>query len=269
LPSDEINIIEQGKNYGWPICYGDSVHDTDFDKHQYVKDPCAQTTVPAWKLPAHVAPLGIGIIPESTVWPEEYWYDVIVSEHGSWNRSVPVGYQLSRLVVNSNMEIERQEPFVSGWLTADGRALGRPVDVLVTHAGEVFVSDDKAGVIYRIVYDPEPQPIPLRWDGEIPFEIDKTSEMITFSAETPGTMFFEASFPVTVKDASGNIVYFGLATADGEWMTEAYVPFTASLEKQADPSTETGTMIFQRDNPSGLPEHDSSFEVPVVFVSPE
>ncbi|MHC4196723.1 MAG: PQQ-dependent sugar dehydrogenase [Planctomycetota bacterium] len=94
LPPDEINVIEEGKDYGWPICYGGNIRDTDFDKRSYTRNPCRepQTTPSYIDIQAHSAPLGLAFIPKEG-WPEEYWYDLLVAYHGSWNRSVPTGYK--------------------------------------------------------------------------------------------------------------------------------------------------------------------------------
>ncbi len=151
VPPDEINIIEEGKNYGWPVCYGKNIHDTDFDKSIYKRNPCMEPfeTGSAIDVPAHSAPLGLAFIPATPAWPEEYWHDLIVAYHGSWNRSTPTGYKLVRFRLDQRGNIEDAEDFVSGWLTPAG-ALGRPVDILVTPEGAMYVSDDKAGVIYEI-----------------------------------------------------------------------------------------------------------------------
>lgn len=154
LPPDEINIIEEGKNYGWPTCYGKNIHDTDFDKNIYIRNPCQE---PFEKesyidLQAHVAPLGLGFVPEEG-WPEDYWYDLLVAYHGSWNRSEPVGYKIARIKLDESGNFLGEEDFISGWLTEKSEALGRPVDILVQPGGIVYVSDDKAGVIYKINYN--------------------------------------------------------------------------------------------------------------------
>ena len=82
--------------------------------------------------------------------------------------------------------------------------------------------------------------------------------------EARGTYFFEASFPIVLKDANGVEIATAIAEAQGDWMTQDFVPFTATLTFIR-PASETGTLVFKRDNPSGLPEHDASFSVPVRF----
>lgn len=150
LPPDEINIIESGKNYGWPICYGKNIHDTNFDKKTYIRNPCQDPfeTASYIDIPAHSAPLGLGFVPEEG-WSEKYWYDLLVAYHGSWNRSIPTGYKIVRIKLDSKGNFEGIEDFITGWLT-DGKVLGRPVDVLIQPGGVMYISDDKAGVIYKV-----------------------------------------------------------------------------------------------------------------------
>lgn len=149
IPPDEINILQEG-NFGWPNCYGKNVHDTNFDKNTYIRNPCMEPfEKPAFvELQAHSAPLGLGFIPEEG-WPEDLWYDLIVAFHGSWNRSVPTGYKLVRIKLDSKGNYQGTEDFITGWLQGNG-ALGRPVDVLIQPGGTMYVSDDKAGLVYKI-----------------------------------------------------------------------------------------------------------------------
>lgn len=153
LPPDEINIIEEGKNYGWPICFGKNAHDDSFDKNTYIRNPCEQPfEVPSHiDLPAHSAPLGMTFIPTQSAWPESFQGDLLVAFHGSWNRSEPTGYKVVRIMLDRDGTYEGMEDFITGWLTEDG-ALGRPVDLLALVDGTLFVSDDHAGVIYKVSY---------------------------------------------------------------------------------------------------------------------
>ena len=153
LPPDEIDIIEDGKNYGWPICYGKNIHDTDFDKNVYVRNPCLEPfETPSYiDIPAHSAPLGLAFAPADG-WPEEYRDDLLVAYHGSWNRSMPTGYKIVRARLDADGNFEGFEDFITGWLRDGGTALGRPVDILIDSGGVMYISDDKAGVIYRVTY---------------------------------------------------------------------------------------------------------------------
>ncbi len=157
-PPDEINVInpdtwkpENRPNFGWPNCYGKNIHDTDFDKKTYIRNPCmAPFEIPSWfDLPSHVAPLGLSFIPEEG-WPEEHWFDLLVAYHGSWNSTNPVGYKIVRLLTNNKGEVTGSEDFITGWLSADGKKLGRPVDIMAMPGGIIYITDDAAGVVYRV-----------------------------------------------------------------------------------------------------------------------
>lgn len=149
LPPDEINLVEEGKDYGWPICYGKSIHDTDFDKNVYVRAPCSEPfeTPALIDLQAHSAPLGLEFYYGDN-FPAEYRGRLFVAFHGSWNRKVPTGYK----IVSIDMNTSTVEDFATGWL-AGSNVLGRPVDIVVAQDGSLFVSDDNAGKIYRIYYE--------------------------------------------------------------------------------------------------------------------
>ncbi len=148
LPPDEINIIEEDKDYGWPICYGKNIHDTNFDKNQYIQNPCNGKISSHIDLPAHSAPLGLAFVPEEG-WPEEYWHDLLIAFHGSWNRSKPTGYKIVRYDLDEQGNVKGVSDFISGWLSGT-QSLGRPVDLLIQPGGTLYISDDKAGLIYRL-----------------------------------------------------------------------------------------------------------------------
>jgi len=146
LPPDELNLIEEGKNYGWPICYGKKSHDTEFDKNAYVRDPCADTAPSLVDLQAHSAPLGLAYY-DGAQFPAGYRGNLFVAFHGSWNRGVPTGYKIVRV----NLTTLNVSDFATGWLQGSN-VLGRPVDIVVDVDGGLLVSDDNAGKIYRIWY---------------------------------------------------------------------------------------------------------------------
>jgi len=149
LPQDEINFIEEGKDYGWPICYGKNIHDTDFDKNVYIRNPCMEPfeTPSLVDLQAHSTPLGL-VFYNGTAFPNEYQGKLFVAYHGSWNRNVPTGYK----IVIINMNDYSVKDFATGWLQ-NSSVIGRPVDIANAPDGSLFVSDDAAEKIYRISYN--------------------------------------------------------------------------------------------------------------------
>lgn len=98
------------------------------------------------------------------------------------------------------------------------------------------------------------------------------SSPLVLRGQARGNWFFEASAPVTLVNWDGLIIAEGIITADGEWMTTEFVPFSSTLNftspyKAGDPEfMKRGTLIFQKDNPSGLPENDDAVEIPVLFA---
>ncbi len=91
------------------------------------------------------------------------------------------------------------------------------------------------------------------------------SSPLTITGKARGGWYFEASFPVEIKNASGTKIAEGPAQAQGEWMTQEYVPFSITLSFPAQQKGSVGTVILHNDNPSGLPENDRQLVVPIVF----
>ena len=124
-----------------------------------------------------------------------------------------------------------------------------------------------AGCIPRATAPSYPVPIeiekPIRVTTPTP-HAEITSPLL-ITGEARGPWFFEASFPVVLTDWDGLIITQGFATAQDDWMTEDFVPFTVTLEFEKPDYGKNGTLILQKDNPSGLPENDDALEIPVVF----
>jgi len=152
IPPDELNRIVAGKHYGWPHCWGYRLEDPNFPGDDGF---CATTRGPALTLPAHSAPLGMTFL-DKTAFPDAYKGDAIVALHGSWNRSQPSGYKLVRIKFGTGKKVDTPievVDFATGWLDHGG-AWGRPVDVVAGPDGALYVSDDRAAMIYRITYTP-------------------------------------------------------------------------------------------------------------------
>ncbi|MFA6973426.1 MAG: PQQ-dependent sugar dehydrogenase [Parcubacteria group bacterium] len=151
VPPEEVNVLKAGEDYGWPYCYDNNIHDDNFDPQKNVS--CEGKTPPHIAFQAHSAPLGLTFVPENSNWPAEYKNDLLVAYHGSWNRSVPTGYKIVRFELNEQGDVVGKEmDFISNWLQGN-EALGRPVDLKFGPDGALYVSDDKAGVIYRVEYN--------------------------------------------------------------------------------------------------------------------
>ncbi len=146
IPSGELNhVTRTGLHFGFPYCHGGDLLDPDFGMGK----SCDEFEPPAQKLGPHVAPLGV-IFYTGNMFPAEYTGQVLIAEHGSWNRSRKIGYRIS-LVRMIDGEASGYEVFADGWLR-DEEVSGRPVDLLTLPDGSLLVSDDQNGVIYRITY---------------------------------------------------------------------------------------------------------------------
>jgi glucose/arabinose dehydrogenase len=146
-PPDELNhLARPGLHFGFPFCHGDGIRDPEHNAGR----ACSEFTAPARLLGPHVAAIGMRFY-TGTMFPEKYRGGVFIAEHGSWNRSTPVGYRVSFVKVEGGRALS-YEPFASGWLRGSS-ASGRPADVQVMPDGSLLVADDKAGRLYRISYD--------------------------------------------------------------------------------------------------------------------
>jgi glucose/arabinose dehydrogenase len=146
IPPDELNIAtKKDEHFGYPYCHAGDIPDPEFNKGR----KCSEFKSPARKLTPHGAALGLKFY-TGNMFPEKYHNQVFIAEHGSWNRSKPIGYRVMVATVGDN-NVTNYEPFIDGWLK-NGEAWGRPVDVLLLKDGSMLVSDDHANAVYRVTY---------------------------------------------------------------------------------------------------------------------
>jgi glucose/arabinose dehydrogenase len=149
IPPGELNRITQaGQNFGFPYYGGGKVRTTE-----YKADPAPTNVVfPEVEMDAHAADLGMMFYTGKS-FPTKYRGGIFSAQHGSWNRTEPVGARIMFTALKPDGSADKTEVFASGWLTADGEYLGRPVDVAMLRDGSLLVSDDLAGALYRITYE--------------------------------------------------------------------------------------------------------------------
>src|SRR3989441_11849400 len=145
-PPDELNRLTRvGEHFGFPFCHGNGLRDPDYNAGR----ACEQFSAPARLLGPHVAAIGMRFYTRR-MFPAKYRGGIFIAEHGSWNRSAPIGYRVTFVKVEGSRAAS-YETFAEGWLKGSVAA-ARPADVLVMPDGALLVSDDKAGRIYGITY---------------------------------------------------------------------------------------------------------------------
>lgn len=147
VPEDELNRAPQkGMHFGFPYCHQGNILDPEFGKGKN----CSDYVAPVKTLGPHVAALGMRFY-TGNMFPADYKNAIFIAKHGSWNRSIPIGYDVTVAKLNGN-DIASYTTFAEGWLRPDHSVIGRPVDVQQMPDGALLVSDDYNGVIYRISY---------------------------------------------------------------------------------------------------------------------
>jgi glucose/arabinose dehydrogenase len=150
LPTDEFDKVSAGGNYGWPICYPDLTGTRQPNPDYAPLAPnCSGQIKNAQPLQAHSAPLGI-VFYNATLFPAAYQGGAFVAFHGSWDRSPPTGYKIVYVSFSAGNPTGVAD-FVSGWLLGSSVS-GRPVGLAVAPDGELYISDDSNGFIYRVTY---------------------------------------------------------------------------------------------------------------------
>ncbi|WP_438862358.1 PQQ-dependent sugar dehydrogenase [Neptunicella sp.] len=149
IPPCEINhVTETGQHFGYPYFHGGDIADPEFGDGKSAAD----YQPPALKIQAHSAPLGIHFY-RGEMFPDLKG-KLLIAEHGSWNRSKKVGYQVTVADLKNNQIIDNH-PLISGWLQSDETVWGRPVALLELKDGSLLISDDFANAIYRVTYQVE------------------------------------------------------------------------------------------------------------------
>jgi glucose/arabinose dehydrogenase/mono/diheme cytochrome c family protein len=149
IPPCEINRAPKaGMHFGYPYCHAQGISDPEFGS----KRPCSDFEPAAFNLVAHAAPVSLKFY-TGKMFPDQYRQSMLVTEHGSWNRTQKQGYRIMALKLDVN-KVVSYEPFLYGFLDeTQNDAWGRPADILQMPDGSVLVTDDYAGAIYRIAYD--------------------------------------------------------------------------------------------------------------------
>ena len=146
VPGDELNTApDSAMHFGYPYCHQGNIPDPEFGKG---KD-CSNYTSPVQVLGPHVAALGMRFY-TGKMFDSSYSNQIFIAEHGSWNRSQPIGYKISLVKLDTNGKSLGYSTFAEGWLQPDGKVLGRPVDIEVMPDGALLVSDDYSGAVYKI-----------------------------------------------------------------------------------------------------------------------
>ena len=149
IPPGELNRANKpGMNFGFPYYGGGKTRTTEYKD----QTPPTDITFPQVEMVAHAADLGMTFY-SGKMFPAKYRGGIFSAQHGSWNRTVPVGARVMFTSLKEDGTADKTEPFAEGWLTENGEYTGRPVDVAQLADGSILVSDDFAGALYRIWYD--------------------------------------------------------------------------------------------------------------------
>ncbi len=143
IPPDELNMLSKNEeHFGFPYCHGGDLQDTEFTWRD-----CTEFTAPVTKLWPHVAALGM-MFSESISVPISWKNHILIAEHGSWNRTPAIGYRITAV----DLETKEYKIFIDGRLQWS-KVIWRPVDVAALPDGSMLISDDDAGLVYRVLFE--------------------------------------------------------------------------------------------------------------------
>lgn len=149
IPPGELNrAVQPGQNFGFPYYGGGKIRTVEFKD----AEPPADVVFPQVETDAHAADLGIHFA-KGEMFPEKYRNGLFSAQHGSWNRTTPIGARILFTSLKEDGTASETEIFAEGWLSDKNEYLGRPVDVAFLPDGSMLVSDDMVGAIYRVAYE--------------------------------------------------------------------------------------------------------------------
>jgi glucose/arabinose dehydrogenase len=144
IPPDLVTIVQEGQDFGWPSCQPPAA------RPQAPGRDCSGITPPTIGIQAHSAPLGLAFY-TGQAFPSDYANDLFVVQHGSWNREPPAPPKVLRVHFEGDQPVDARD-FLTGWQDDNGNRWGRPAGVVVAPDGSLIVSDDQAGLLYRITF---------------------------------------------------------------------------------------------------------------------
>lgn len=194
---EELNLVQKGKRYGWPFVYGkDSINPHADPPGGVSKQDWARDSVPmTLGYTPHAAPMQMSFY-NSTAFPKEFQGDAFISMRGSWNRKPPAGYEVLRIRFQNGQPV-KMEPFVTGFLTAEGER-GRLCGNVIAPDGSLLFSDDRNGVIYRVSYtgDANERAVTVAVPAEPMLRQNKVGIRQSLAIDSPET---KAAAKLTVK----------------------------------------------------------------------
>ncbi|MBX2940214.1 MAG: sorbosone dehydrogenase family protein [Ferruginibacter sp.] len=150
MPADELNTAPtSGMHFGYPYCHQGNTLDPEFGKGK----SCDDYVAPVQNLTPHGAALGLRFN-TGNQFPASFKNSLFIAEHGSWNRSEPIGYRVGMVQLDASGKSTGFTTFADGWLQPGGKVTGRPVDVQFLQDGSMLISDDYSNLIYRVTYKP-------------------------------------------------------------------------------------------------------------------